>query len=143
MIRGKKRIWRGDNFFCFFPSKIKAFVFCLKLPSPGERRSSGAERGALLERCAFLERECSLLREENSALSRSLASSDERAELLGAQKEELWRELNEERRRMEGLREEMRSFGLALAQRDGLLQALYTRSKAFAGSLSARPVVMP
>ncbi|CAA6667462.1 unnamed protein product [Spirodela intermedia] len=58
-------------------------------------------------------------------------------------KEELWTELNEERRRMEDLREEMRSFGLALAQRDGMLRSLYTRSKGIAGNLGARQVVLP
>ncbi|CAA7404294.1 unnamed protein product [Spirodela intermedia] len=113
------------------------------LPSPGERRSSGTERRAVLEKCALLERECGLLREENSALSRALATSDEGAKLLSSQKEELWTELNEERRRMEDLREEMRSFGLALAQRDGMLRSLYTRSKGIAGNLGARQVVLP
>lgn len=95
------------------------------------------------EQCAALERECNLLREEKTCLMQALSMSKQDVELLTAEKEGLFKELNLERQKMKDLKEEIHMFSLAFTQREGLLTALYSKSKALVENLKAPQVPIP
>nr|XP_010936182.1 kinesin-like protein KIN-7L [Elaeis guineensis] len=95
------------------------------------------------EECAAVERECNLLREEKASLMQALSMSKQDVELLAAEKEELLKELNIERQKMKDLKEEIHVFSLAFSQREGLLTALYSKSKAMVENLKASQVPIP
>ncbi|KAG1341781.1 kinesin-like protein KIN-7L [Cocos nucifera] len=95
------------------------------------------------EQCAALERECNLLREGKASLMQALSMSKQDVELLTAEKEELLKELNIERQKMKDLKEEIHVFSLAFSQREGLLTALYSKSKAMVENLKASQVPVP
>lgn len=95
------------------------------------------------EQCAALERECNLLREEKASLVQALSMSKQDVELLTAEKDELLKELNIERQKMKDLKEEIHVFSLAFSQREGLLTALYSKSKAMVENLKASQVPIP
>lgn len=110
-----------------------------------ETSSNNPELNAVKERCTALERECHLLREEKASLVQSLSMAQQDVELLQAEKGGLIKDLNIEKQKMKDLKEEIRQFSLAFAQREGLLTSLYTKSKAMMENLksSRAPVAVP
>ncbi|KAK8949239.1 Kinesin-like protein NACK2 [Platanthera zijinensis] len=91
----------------------------------------------LKEQYAILERKCGQLRDENSSLAQTLSLSKQDAVLLRAEKEELMRELEYERLKMKDLKAGIRSFSLAFAERECLLNSLYSTSKAMIENYSS------
>ncbi|KAK8958989.1 Kinesin-like protein NACK1 [Platanthera guangdongensis] len=91
----------------------------------------------LKEQYAILERKCGQLRDENSSLAQTLSLSKQDAVLLRAEKEELVRDLNYERLKMKDLKAAIRSFSLAFAERECLLNSLYSTSKAMIENYSS------
>ncbi|KAL5204130.1 hypothetical protein ABZP36_009001 [Zizania latifolia] len=81
-------------------------------------------------KCTALENERDLLKEDNSSLLEELAKSKQEAGRLVVEKEEMLKELDMERSRMEELKQEIRLFSQAFSQRQGQLTSLYTKSKA-------------
>ncbi|KAK8949421.1 Kinesin-like protein NACK2 [Platanthera zijinensis] len=91
----------------------------------------------LKEQYAILERKCGQLRDENSSLAQTLSLSKQDAVLLRAEKEELMRDLEYERLKMKDLKAGIRSFSLAFAERECLLNSLYSTSKAMIENYSS------
>ncbi|MQM02969.1 hypothetical protein Taro_035742, partial [Colocasia esculenta] len=125
------------------PSRNTSLERCLTSEAEAECSIDKKILEATMEKCAILERECDLLREEKSSLAQALSTSEGNVKLLTAQKEELLSELKVEKQKMQDLKEEIRLFGLAFAQREGILKSLYTKSKALVENLKAHPVVVP
>lgn len=101
------------------------------------------ELEASKEICAKLENECKLLREQNASLVQTLSMSKENVELLTAEKEELLKNLNIEKQKLKDLKDEIRQFSLAFAQREGLLTSLYSKSKAMVENLKSCRAPIP
>lgn len=68
------------------------------------------------ERCHNLEKECSTLKEERAALVQNLSTSAQSLALVMSQKEKIVEDLNKELQMRKDLEEEVKLFGLALAQ---------------------------
>ncbi|XP_020591197.1 kinesin-like protein KIN-7L [Phalaenopsis equestris] len=96
---------------------------------------------ALKEQYDNLESKYSQLREENASLVQTLTFSKHDVVLLKAQRDELQKDLNYEREKMRDLKEEIRLFGLAFAERECLLNSLYSKSKAMIETFSSSQII--
>ncbi|PKU83466.1 kinesin-like protein KIN-7L [Dendrobium catenatum] len=112
---------------------------CLNLAS--ECKLQALQVDALKEQYDMLERKYSQLREENSSLVQTLSYSNHDVVLLKAQKDELQKDLNYEREKMRDLKEEIRLFGLVFAERECLLNSLYSKSKTMIENFSSSQII--